>query len=381
MKILAVTNDKNFIGGANKSFYIVLEGLKKDYKVSIDVLTSGRGKFEEQVKKIGIKCYIYPFRGVVSGYKKDGKDLLRILKVKLLYYYEYLLGIILSFKFKNSNYDIIYTNMRLSMVGAIIAKRLNIPHVCHIREFYPDKPILGKWTYKDIYKNSAKIICISKSIYNEISKYVPTDKLELIYDAIEEELSYHEIFKNDKINMILAGRIVPDKGHEDILYALIKLKEKEYDNIILNIAGDILDKEYYNKLQKIIKDNNLTDNVIVHGKINDMKIIRKNMDIELMCSIKEPLGRVTVEGMRNSLLVIGSNTGGTIEIIEDKITGLLYKQGDYIDLASKIEYAILNKKKSCKIAFNGYNYSKNHFTRNENIKLVYELFNDIIRKV
>jgi len=47
----------------------------------------------------------------------------------------------------------------------------------------------------------------------------------------------------------------------------------------------------------------------------------------LMCSRHEALGRVTIEAMAHGLPVIGRAEGGTLEVIEDGSTGLLYDKG------------------------------------------------------
>lgn len=87
--------------------------------------------------------------------------------------------------------------------------------------------------------------------------------------------------------------------------------------------------------------------------VADLRKLRKQCDIGLTCSKNEAFGRVTIENQLAGLLVIGANTGGTTEIIKDNETGLLYKEGDYMDLADKIEYAIINKNTMRNIANHG----------------------------
>ena len=89
------------------------------------------------------------------------------------------------------------------------------------------------------------------------------------------------------------------------------------------------------------------------GEVKNMYALREKMSIELMCSNAEPFGRVTVEGMRAGLVVIGSNSGGTRDIIQENVTGLLFKPGDEQDLADKIEYYLSHDKEREEIADNG----------------------------
>ncbi|MBM4137529.1 MAG: glycosyltransferase, partial [Nitrospira sp.] len=43
--------------------------------------------------------------------------------------------------------------------------------------------------------------------------------------------------------------------------------------------------------------------------------------------------------------VIASNVGGIPEIIQDGVNGFLFKQGDFRDLANKLQFIIQNPKK------------------------------------
>jgi len=57
-----------------------------------------------------------------------------------------------------------------------------------------------------------------------------------------------------------------------------------------------------------------------------------------MCSRLEAFGRVTVEYLRRGRPVIGTRSGGTPEIVDDGVTGLLYNPGDIEALAEQIEH-------------------------------------------
>ena len=154
-----------------------------------------------------------------------------------------------------------------------------------------------------------------------------------------------------------------------------------YKNIILHIVGSSPKRThvawYARKIKKMVNEIGLSNNIIFHGEVLDMVSIREKMDVELMCAICETFGRVTVEGMRSGLALIGSNTGGTPEIINDKNNGLLYKQGDEEDLAQKIEELYTDRKKLQEIAENGYQFAQKNFTAEKNIIEVWNVFKNI----
>ena len=56
----------------------------------------------------------------------------------------------------------------------------------------------------------------------------------------------------------------------------------------------------------------------------------------LMCSHAEAFGRVTVEALKGGRPVIGSRSGGTLELITEGVDGLLFTPGDVDDLAAAI---------------------------------------------
>lgn len=378
MKILVVAHDSNFSGGANRSLFMVVNRLKKDYGVDVDVLLPKRhGALNQKLSEAGINWFSYTYFGVVSGIRNDGKDILRVGKVYIGYLIEHILAIRLINKLKKNNYDLVYTNTRLPIVGAKIAKRLRIPHICHVREFGAEKPLWGGWDYKKIYQMSSSIICISNALKRKFAEYVPEDKLITIYNGIDSPLNLQCDFNKEKedFDLILTGRLVPDKGHKDAIYALKKLIDKGYTNIKLHIVGSSPIRThiewYEEELKKKVEKLNLKNNVVFHGEIQDMVGIRRMMDVELMCAICETFGRVTVEGMRSGLALIGSNTGGTVEIIKDGVNGLLYEQGNSEDLSDKIEKLYLDRQYMQKIAKAGYEYSQVNFTPEKNVDEIY----------
>ena len=204
----------------------------------------------------------------------------------------------------------------------------------------------------------------------------------MIHNGISGDLGIetHQLFPDKRFNMILTGRIVPDKGQIDAVKALVKLKKMGVSEAKLYLAGSApeTDRKYENEIKQYVAEKGLNEDMIFLGEVNDMKAVRKNMDIELMCAIRETFGRVTVEGMRNGLLVIGSNTGGTIEIIRDKENGLLYEQGN-VDSLSQILYKVYQDVKfSRKVALNGYLFSQTSFTEENNVKQIYEAIRETL---
>ena len=177
----------------------------------------------------------------------------------------------------------------------------------------------------------------------------------------------------ENINMIISGAVTAGKGQIEAIFAINEIINRGYKNITLNIAGS----GEIEKINNVIEKLKLRNYVKVLGQVNNLHEIRKEIDIELVCSKSEAFGRVTIEAMMSMIPVIGANTGGTKELIQDGYNGLLYNQGDYISLANQIEYFIKNINEIERMGKNAYLFSEK-FTTERNAKEVYKIYQEII---
>src|SRR5699024_11165814 len=116
------------------------------------------------------------------------------------------------------NPDIIHINGIDSEVGAIAANKLGIPYVWHIRQLLEEDFGMRLHNEKQIIKLLKKSdlnIAISKTVKEKFDNIL-NENLSLIYNGIPLE-SYQiknkgSILIGDKINILLPGRIVAEKG-------------------------------------------------------------------------------------------------------------------------------------------------------------------------
>ena len=229
--------------------------------------------------------------------------------------------------------DIIHSNSSVIDMGGLIHAETGIPHVWHVREFGEEDfdmyPLDSeKYFYEFLYNQASEIICISEAIANKLRKYIPSDKIEVIYNGVDfpDQLTLH----SDNNNLLISGMISLKKGQWIAVQAIDILRKKHID-VKLSVAG----KGDLSTLGKAYEDN--AESVHILGFVNDMKSLRKKMDIELMCSVSEGFGRTIVEAMASGLLVIAANGGAASEIIEDGVNGFLFEVNNPESLAEVIE--------------------------------------------
>ena len=276
---------------------------------------------------------------------------------------------------KNQHFDIVYSNTSTIDVGAIIAKKLDIPHVWHIREFGKEDfefiPIVSLKYQKDAFMSSDRIIVISKAL-SEKYTYIPKEKLRLVYNGFEtDKLIYTKDSYgfSDKINILVSGQVCSGKGQEQAILAVDKLNKKNVPTE-LYIAGDV-DYTYLTPILNKIGGEKEWLHIL--GMVKDMYNLRKDMDIELVCSRSEAFGRVTLEAMLHSIPVIGSRAGGTPELIEDHQTGLLFDYNNIEQLVICIEELINNHNLYESIIKNACEFAKKYTIQNTADK-IYRIF-------
>lgn len=375
MRILAFTPFSGMRGGANRAFVEVLNGLKNKYGHEVHVVVPEEGALCQALDESGIEWEIVESHKLRGVYGKSFGNALRLARMSVYYTCDYRNAKRFA-RTHSEPFDIVYLNDCDSFIGAITAKLMHVPYVWHFRSHIRPQlwmpPIIS-----NIYRDCGRIIAISdgmKKLLDE-NPYIPREIVERVYDGLAmEDATPAAPYTGGEFHFVLCGRLAEEKGHRDAIEALHLLRrEKGVSDIVLHIAGSTMtasETAYKEKLCAQIAQHELGSQVVFEGQIDDMPTFRQRMNGELMCSVCEPFGRVTVEGMRSGLLVIGSNTGGTPDIVTDGETGLLYEQGDPADLAEKI-YRVYSDPVLCqRLAKAGYEFGMTHFTVEENVKNV-----------
>lgn len=385
MNILAVTFDSELAGGANRSFLMVISELRERYQHKIHVIIPNHGPIEKELQnaEFDFECVELKAVGVLLG--NSPKRILSKAKANWYALDHYVKARKYSKKAKAYGYDLVYINCANNLFGCYVARNLGIPYVWHFRGlFLPE--LYYVYNQRKLYNDpSARIIAISTSMQESlpIDAGIRMKQIVMVHNGLpfsNVKLSKQEW--DHGIHIVLCGRLFIGKGHLDAIRAIGELNNRGYDEVYLHIAGDIsnVNHDYMNRLHRAIEFYKLGNHVIFEGQISDMAKFRENMNIELMCSICEPFGRVTVEGMRSGLIVIGANTGGTIDIIQDGYNGYLYQQGNSVDLADKLQYVIDNKEEALCVAKRAIDFTKTHFTVEQNVSAINLVLCEAVQK-
>lgn len=142
-------------------------------------------------------------------------------------------------------------------------------------------------------------------------------------------------YSEEAFCLISVGQIKPQKGQFTTVKAVHHLVKKGED-IELLLIGGFEDQDYLEQIQSYIKANDLAERIKLLGQQENPSSYVQYADVSIMSALNEAFGRVTVEAMMLGKPVIGADSGGTTEIINNGKDGLLYTPNDHLDLAEKI---------------------------------------------
>lgn len=214
-------------------------------------------------------------------------------------------------------------------------------------------------------KNIDNLIFVSKFCQNKYLEVYPKlkEKSFVIYNFKPNNNinSYPKDF-NEVYNSyyLYFGRINKVKG----IYTLIRAFEKK-PNLKLKIVGDGPEKENIANELKRKKIQNI--DFIGFKKGKDLQdYIDKAKFVILPSEWYENNPMSIIEAYGSYKPVIGASIGGIPEILEDQVTGLLFKSGDIDDLVKKLEQAEKIDPKNYKdLCVNAYEFAKEKFNEED----------------
>ena len=124
----------------------------------------------------------------------------------------------------------------------------------------------------------------------------------------------------DKFLVGVVGRLDEKKGQLDVIEAIPRLKNSEKSMHVVFVGDQTKNEadEYVQKLNNTIAQEQLQEIVSFLPHQPNMQQLYGAFDLVIVPSWEETFGTVTIEAMASGVPVIGSNTAGTAEILENE---------------------------------------------------------------
>ena len=236
--------------------------------------------------------------------------------------------------FKAERFDTVIFNGPLDLkLGAFCAARARVPQRIYRRGLAA--PIKHSFLNKKFLKRGlTAIIANSKKTAQLISDRLPLDHLpvHVVYNGLHDFSSNIVSAPNSRLVIGNLGRLDEQKGQGHLLELAADLKSKDID-FEIRIGGEGNQRK---KLEKTIKDANLSQNVTLLGHVDDVEAFLKSIDIFVFSSLWEGFGFAMAEAMLCEKPVIAFDLSSNPEVIANSKIGFLVPFGDRAALCNKV---------------------------------------------
>jgi glycosyltransferase involved in cell wall biosynthesis len=158
--------------------------------------------------------------------------------------------------------------------------------------------------------------------------------------------------------LIYTGRLVTGKGLDDLLHAFQSVSSSRPDTyLLLAGAGPLLEP-----LQKLASKLDISERTVFSGFRNDVARLLSVSDLFVQPSLTEGLSQSIIEAMASGLCVVATHVGGTPELVENGVTGILVAPSDRAQLTDALSVALDNRQRREEFGQRGKEFVHNSFT-------------------
>lgn len=254
--------------------------------------------------------------------------------------------------FKKHCFDIVHTNSTKPGIIARIAARVagikKIIHTVHGIAYHDNIPLLKRVFFYLIEVISTPFghynICVNK-FYLKYYRWLPFVRSMTIYNGLDflslsaksgisvPERNYD--FTQREVKLLFVGRLDEQKDPLTLLQAFKLLSTSRERRFKLSMVGD---GELMEACKQYCIENNLIDDVTIHGWVSQPQSLYATSDIFVCPSIYEAFGFTFVEAAYYGLPIVATNVEGIPEVVIDNYMGHLVQSKSPEQLA----FAILN---------------------------------------
>jgi glycosyltransferase involved in cell wall biosynthesis len=157
------------------------------------------------------------------------------------------------------------------------------------------------------------------------------------------------------------GNIRRVKGHDVFIRAAASLVA-QFPHVSFHIAGDVLEPDYFEELQTLIRNLNLSGRFHFAGGVANLREYLSTADIFVLPSRSEGFSNAIVEAMAASLPVVATDAGGNAEAVTDGVSGFIVPSEDPAALDAAIARLLSDPPKAQEMGAAGKKLASEKFT-------------------
>lgn len=247
---------------------------------------------------------------------------------------------------RGRHYDVLHSHMRYAdALGRVLALVAGIPHVSTCHSLFEG----GRWFSFFGRETIAVSEAVREMLVGTYGK--SPESVTVLYHelhpakALSPKLRHEAVKKYDlqraRHILFCVGRLSPEKAPGVTLKAMRILKERGILNgtkLLMVGYGDLRDR-----MAAEIKSLELEGHAVLLPETTDVDVVLNIADFGVLSSLREGgIPYVILEAASLGKPVVATATGGILEFIREKETGLLAPAGDEVSFADAIQHLLEN---------------------------------------
>lgn len=317
---------------------------------------------QNEFEKMGIKCYRLPLAWWFPIGVSD--DTWKCALKNAPNAIEPLIHII-----KDNKIDMVLSNTSVNFDGMIASAVCKVVHVLYMHAaFVPNiYTQLSDKEKSEIYKLmgylSFRVVCCSQILQQFMSSFI--DNSCTILNGIDVSsfvFKQRTLAHGEKLKMVCVGHYNDNKQQHFVIEVLNILKKKHQDildRVHYTMIGPY-EEEYIKKLKSMTEKYGLEKYVEFKSFSNDIRSELNNYNCYVNSSKTENFPLSVMEAMANGLPVLATVNDGTLQLIDNGITGMLFETED--EMADGIKDILTNTDKIEQMSKKSRLFIENGFT-------------------
>lgn len=344
-KVLIVTNHSYMLWQFRKE---LIFALSQKYEVVLCMPFVGR---EEDFKRKGFRCI---------ETKINRRGINPITDIKLVYTYKCIL--------KSEKPDMVITySIKPNIYVGWLCGKMGIPFCANVQGLGTafQKAGLAQFVtvlYKLAFRKVQTVFFENEFNAEEFQKrhIISIEKQTVLRGAGVnlEHYTYQPYPQNEKIHFLYLGRIMKEKGMDELFLAVRNLYQ-ETKNFVLDLVG-FFEDEYKEQVEQLEKEGI----AVFHGFQKDPRPYYMEADCIVLPSYHEGMSNVLLEAAAVGRPLITNDIPGCREAVDDGVNGFLVKVKDAQDLFQKMkQFLDLDEKTREEMGIAGYEKMKKEFRK------------------
>lgn len=361
-KIIIITNHSYMLYRFRKE---LIGELLKEHEVVLSMPFVGH---EEDLERMGCRC-------VQTEIDRRGLNPLKDLKL-LLFYWKLL---------RKERPDRVMTfSIKPNIYAGLVCSMLNIHYFANVQGLGTafQSPKLAKFVtllYKAAFRKVKTVFFENQVNAIEFrTRGILTEDKQLVLPGAGinlEQYKYSEYpTEVEPVHFLYLGRIMKEKGMDELFEAIRRLKERYGENVVLDLVG-FFEDEYESQIDQMQKEGI----VVFHGFQEEPIPFYKNAHCVVLPSYHEGMSNVLLEAAALGRPLITTDIPGCREAVDDGKTGFLCPKQDSEQLLCSMDaFMQLSPEERCEMGKKGCLKMQNEFDKKMVVKKVLKTFESTV---